>query len=122
MTLVMTAAGATASAILINNINKRLLGVSVLLMLFIILAQASEKLELPPKYDGLLQDEVFSGTGDWRKSSVNEYEWRAHQERQSKEVKFGFDSDFEERNFRKNMGAYRDPKPAEPTSLIRMQF
>ena len=85
--------------------NRLLVWLGFLLASTIILAETGTRLELPPKYDEIISEEIYQSAGGWRESSPTEYDWRAPPKKKKEgRIKFGYDTD----SAYEQMGARQD--------------
>ena len=74
-----------------------LIGLPVLLLSFVVLAENAARLDISPAYDDdRLTDEIYDNASGWRKPPAYENEWRPEKQKQTSRIQFGYDSAYEE--------------------------
>ena len=79
--------------------NRRALGVAVLLASAMVIARDDERLDIPPDVGSLMTDEIYEQAEGWRTPGSGEG-WRAPEPQRQPRMHFGFDSAFEEKQMR----------------------
>ena len=88
---------AMATATETGNSSRWLIGVSIMLVSFVVLAENTARLEISPVYDDdLVIDEIYKSANGWRKPPEYESEWRPEKQAQKSRIQFGYDSAYEE--------------------------
>jgi len=102
------------------------LGLAVLLSSFLVLAKDADRLELAPAYDDYrVQEEIYSGAGEWRPPPKYEAEWRAAQPDPPSRIHFGYDSASEEmqaREFSSSPAASSNIGGVRPDTQFRVEW
>jgi hypothetical protein len=86
-----------------GNGSRWLVGLSVMLLSFVVLAENTSRLEISPAYDDdRVTDEIYNSANGWRKHPEYESEWRPERQTQGSRIQFGYDSAYEEMRARGN--------------------
>ena len=72
--------------------DRLLVWLGFLLASAIIVAETSTQLDLPPRYDEAISEEIYQDYGGWRETKPIEKDWRATPKRKKEgRIKFGYD-------------------------------
>jgi hypothetical protein len=102
-----------------------LIGLFVMMLSFIAIAENTGKITLSPTYDDRLTEDIYDSGRDWRTPSADEDEWRPEKPQQESRIKFGFDSTYEALRMRdsaqtmNSVGGLGNPEPA---TQFRIKF
>jgi hypothetical protein len=126
MILAMATATATATATETGNGSRWLIGLSVMLVSFVVLAENTARLEISPVHDDdLVLDEIYKSANGWRKPPEYESEWRPEKQAQKSRIQFGYDSAYEEMRARGNdytVGTGLGLKDQPQSTQIKISF
>ena len=75
--------------------DRLLVWLGFLLASTILVAETSTQLDLPPRYDEIIPEEIYSGTGGWRETKPVREDWRAPPPKKEKQgrIRLGFDAE-----------------------------
>ena len=102
-----------------------LIGLFVMMLSFIAIAENTGKITLSPTYDDRLTEDIYDSGKSWRTPSVYEDEWRQEKPQQESRIKFGFDSTYEAlrtRDSAQNMNTVEGLGNPEPATQFRINF
>lgn len=106
-------------------LNRRALGILVLMASAIVIARDDERLDAPSEINTLMSDEIYEQATGWRGSAAAEDGWRAPEPQPRARVTLGFDSAFEEQQMRNF--SYQDTRRSNlrdttPNTQFRIDF